>query len=237
MDKKEERIIEKISATNVAHKVYKKNVAFRIISTILAFFIGISLTTYGILSIMRQNTMFTVKIPEQSPTVCLTLSNTPDFEEQTSRLQYDTKNTYLNNIDGRYELPEDIDEYDGDHSGENYLAFTFYLKNVGKADASVTGNLHATKVVLGADEAIRIKLYEDGEPTVLAKKAKDGNPEPDSVMFYDDSNPYLKVFNLNSGEVKKYTIVIWLEGNDPECINDILGGFVRLEMNFVAEEI
>ena len=32
-------------------------------------------------------------------------------------------------------------------------------------------------------------------------------------------------------EVDKYTVVIWLEGNDPECINDIIGGELKMQMN------
>ena len=34
------------------------------------------------------------------------------------------------------------------------------------------------------------------------------------------------------GEVHKYTVVIWLEGDDPDCNNDLIGGHLGLEMNF-----
>lgn len=33
-------------------------------------------------------------------------------------------------------------------------------------------------------------------------------------------------------EYDKYTVVIWYEGEDPECVDDILGGQVELYMNF-----
>ncbi|MDE7434846.1 MAG: hypothetical protein K2N01_03340 [Lachnospiraceae bacterium] len=33
-------------------------------------------------------------------------------------------------------------------------------------------------------------------------------------------------------EIDKYTVVIWYEGEDPECTNDILGGEVELYMQF-----
>jgi hypothetical protein len=32
------------------------------------------------------------------------------------------------------------------------------------------------------------------------------------------------------GDVTKYTIVIWLEGTDPDCIDWIIGGMMRVEM-------
>ncbi len=37
---------------------------------------------------------------------------------------------------------------------------------------------------------------------------------------------------LNDQEYHKYTVVIWLEGDDPECVNDIIGGHLGLQMNF-----
>ncbi len=39
-------------------------------------------------------------------------------------------------------------------------------------------------------------------------------------------------------EVHKYTVVIWLEGDDPDCTNDLIGGSLGLEMRFrlISEE-
>lgn len=38
--------------------------------------------------------------------------------------------------------------------------------------------------------------------------------------------------NMQVNEVDKYTVVIWLEGNDPQCQNDIIGGHLELSMKF-----
>lgn len=37
---------------------------------------------------------------------------------------------------------------------------------------------------------------------------------------------------MEVNEVDKYTVVIWLEGNDPQCQNDIIGGHLELSMKF-----
>lgn len=37
---------------------------------------------------------------------------------------------------------------------------------------------------------------------------------------------------IQPGEVDKYTIVAWFEGEDPECIDDIIGGNIELAMKF-----
>lgn len=38
--------------------------------------------------------------------------------------------------------------------------------------------------------------------------------------------------NIEVDEVDKYTVVVWLEGNDPDCKNDILGGHIEMTMKF-----
>ena len=37
---------------------------------------------------------------------------------------------------------------------------------------------------------------------------------------------------ISDQEIHKYTVVLWLEGEDPECTNDIIGGHMGIEMNF-----
>ena len=84
----------------------------------------------------------------------------------------------------------------------------------------------------GIDEAIRLKLYVDGVPTTYAKTASDGSgAEPGTEEFY--SSDVLAVGrrdNFSSGSVTKFTIVLWLEGTDRDCIDSVKGGAMRLEM-------
>ena len=44
--------------------------------------------------------------------------------------------------------------------------------------------------------------------------------------------------NMEPMEVHKYTVVIWLEGDDPECTDELIGGHVGMEINMqlVSEE-
>lgn len=37
---------------------------------------------------------------------------------------------------------------------------------------------------------------------------------------------------IENGEYDKYTVVIWYEGEDPECTDDIIGGWVECYMDF-----
>jgi len=40
------------------------------------------------------------------------------------------------------------------------------------------------------------------------------------------------VEDVQPGDAHKYTVVVWLEGNDPECTDDIFGGFAKYSMDF-----
>ena len=42
-------------------------------------------------------------------------------------------------------------------------------------------------------------------------------------------------YPLQVGQIIKYTVVIWLEGEDAQCVDDILGGQVKLAVEFATE--
>lgn len=50
----------------------------------------------------------------------------------------------------------------------------------------------------------------------------------DSETIVEESMRY----EIAPTDVHKYTVVIWLEGDDPECTDDKIGGHLGLEMNF-----
>ncbi len=133
-------------------------------------------------------------------------------------------------------LPQNLDtEKDGQHNGENYLAYTFYLKNTGDADLDYETVMNVTGTSKSADEAIRVMIYKNGQEQTYAKgQYKDREQaetdatkwEDDTVIMHEDSSA------LAAGAVDKFTVVIWVEGNDPECLDPIRGGFVRANMIF-----
>ena len=40
---------------------------------------------------------------------------------------------------------------------------------------------------------------------------------------------------MQAGDLDKITVVVWIEGDDPECTNALLGGHVRLHMKLTEE--
>lgn len=89
--------------------------------------------------------------------------------------------------------------------------------------------------------------YTAPTPEEIAAAAEaDQNKEPlptiDATVpvyeFIEDDVVFdLEEEELAPGDVVKYTIVIWIEGNDPECIDEIRGGYVKLNWFFsLADE-
>ena len=153
----------------------------------------------------------------------------------------------MNNITEEW-LPEDIDSgnHSGSHNGDadgdgriDYIAYTFYLKNTGREDAEYNASIDILSVDLGADEALRVKVYRNGEAITYGKKPVKGTENNEYAKFGIDKyfptvNKVMEsnVTDFKTGTVDKYTIVIWLEGWDPECVDDIKGGEVKLSMTF-----
>lgn len=73
-------------------------------------------------------------------------------------------------------------------------------------------------------------------PRVYAKAARDGNREPGTTAFESDRVvcSYHEE-NFLVGNVDKYTVVIWMEGDDPECVDKIIGGSVQFSMTIDAD--
>ena len=132
-------------------------------------------------------------------------------------------------------LPKNLDKKDGAHNGENYLAYTFYLRNGGKNTLDYTGTMELTGTANGMDEAIRVMIYKNGEELIYAKgtKANREKAEKGTIAWLDDTTiMQTKTKDFAPGSIDKYTVVIWIEGNDLECTNDVLGGYIRSRILF-----
>ena len=221
-----------------AKKVSRRNMMLKVTSLIMTASLSLLLIFYGLANFASTLGNFTIKVnpieQEGTKRVGISLSNDLAFTNPTTNITVDAIEK-MDNITESW-LPTDIDQVDGPHNGENYIAHTFYLKNVGDLTIDYSAEIKILEVGKEADEAIRVKVYKNGEETVYAKKQKGLQiPEPNTTPFHSIDKVMSQTNEaFEIGSVDKYTIVVWLEGNDPECIDNIIGGRVRLEMNFVV---
>ena len=188
---------------------------------------------YAIASLYMVTGSFTVNVNKyEMVTYGLSLSEYSDLSHSSSMLNAKIDQGITNIAEE--DLPENVDEIDGVHNGKNHIAYTFYVFNAGDADdVSYQWQVKMSNVFNGIDEAIRLKLYINGVPTTYAKTASDGSgAEPYTTPFYStDIMAQGRVDGFTSGSKTKFTIVLWLEGNDPDCLDWIKGGRMKIEMS------
>ena len=84
-------------------------------------------------------------------------------------------------------------------------------------------------------------IYLNKDVKIYAKVNKlTKKPEKDTIAFRKDKDGTIiqeERQKMKPGDIDKITVVIWLEGNDPECVNAILGGEMKMHMNIIEEHI
>ena len=191
----------------------------------------------------------------------LVLSDTTDFSEELITL----KGPAIHNADNIsiFDINPNVAEVDGEHNGPNYIAYTFYLKNLNSEPITYTYSLNIEEATKGVENAAWVMLYHNGKQQIFAKESKNGESEsqfsgwefpfeedaldPQQYIPMNQEGRYqleTKKFSservvamaqrdeIQPQEYDKFTVVIWLEGEDPECINDILGGTIEMMMRF-----
>ena len=129
-------------------------------------------------------------------------------------------------------------------------------------DLRISENQRPTNVnSYGYDDLLRVRLYEnsDGQHNYEtyakpARSGKQGHINDKGEMVYDEliastSDKYATSFiddtlilereitDFNPGEFKRYTILTWLEGTDPQCDGQApSGGSIKLEIGIEAHE-
>ena len=150
----------------------------------------------------------------------------------------------IRDMDGET-LPGDIDERNGEHNGDNYIAYTYYLVNNGEKVLTYEYNLYIVNATKNVDKGVRVRLYsgpegEERECVDYARvKTEGGGPEPGTTAFMSDTTIVKKsVTGFRPGDYTKFTIVIWVEGNDPDTTDDIIGGQFKVDMkiNIIGDE-
>lgn len=174
------------------------------------------------------------------------LSYDSEFRAPTSRLMTDPieearditytwiKLDEILRTDGQY--------FDPDYA---YIAYTFYIRNFGNEVIDVSYYIRLSDIYKNIDEALRFLVIEDD--TVYRMFQKPDRPDTLGNLpvyffmptpFYFNNNATVlrdEIENFAPGQVKKFTVVIWLEGQDPDTNDSVLGGRMRANMNFAIK--
>ncbi|HEY8395982.1 MAG TPA: hypothetical protein VIK96_04315 [Bacilli bacterium] len=175
----------------------------------------------------------------------IVLSETAEFTEPSSRL---FATTISNVEDMTYDnlALEAILNAEGDYFDpiNTYLAYTFYLKNNGKETVTVEYSLTIQEMNRNVEEAIRFVFIDDGyiqmfqKPDSVPKEYKFiVNRKPDEIINFTDSEVFrFQITDFKPEDVKHFSIIMYIEGNDDDCNDSILGGSLKASMQFSIVE-
>ena len=222
-----------------AQDIYKKKLFKRIVKIIFLLLLIIISIIYLFLYIVFQGGRFTVTLDKNlSNRKSIFLSEDGNFKGKTRELHANTIDN-MDNISIKW-LPENLDtEATGAHNGENYIAYTFYVVNAGKETVNYWYEIDVDDTIKNVDEAIRIMIIRNGEEVVYAKKsAIDGKAEEGTKKFVSKTIAVLEQRKkLKANAKDRFTVVVWIEGDDPECTNALLGGEIKMHMDITEEHI
>ena len=222
-----------------AKKIYKRKLFVKIVKIVFLLLIIALSVFYLALYVVYDGGRFTVTLDRNlRDRKNIYLSEDGKAEGRTIKLTADTID-YMDNISVKW-LPDNLDkESTGTHNGDNFIAYTFYIMNLGKQTINYWYEIDIDDSVKNVDEAIRIMVYRNGESQTYAKASKkDGKAEEGTIKFKSKDVVCLEEKkDFKPGDKDRYTVVVWIEGDDPECKNDLLGGEIKMHMDFIEEHI
>lgn len=229
----------KEKVVNSAKKLARKKTRNRVLKIILVIIVLFLINLYIVLRLMYIGENFTVTLDsEYGRESGLVVYEDPNDIKIRTYLKSEPIN-YFTDISVNW-LPQNIDnEGNGSHNGQNYIAYTFYASNKGQDTINYWATIEIEDVIKNVDEAIRVMVIKNGERTIYAKKNKStGNAENNTQPFYSDKVIMLeKNENFQVDSEDKYTIVIWVEGDDPDCTDELIGGEIKMNMRLTEEHI
>lgn len=224
---------------SILNETLKRDKTIKKMKIVLLLLVLIMLIIYFLLRIIYETGPFTITLDENLSKKTGLIMFEQSEEKVEKKILKSGQIDFLDNITETW-IPTNVNnEADGMHNGENYIAYTFYLENQGVENINYWYTTVIDDVIKDIDEAVRIKIYLNDESTVYAKKsAVTGEPEQNTVEFYSDK--YIQTEQrkeMKPGDRDKITIVIWIEGNDPECLDNLIGGEIKMHMEITEEHI
>ena len=222
-----------------AKKIEAKKKRVKYTKRIVIFLFLFLLALFFVLMVIYKSGNFTVTLdPNFSLKSGIVLYD--NLENKTPRNKlYAKELEFMDNISVNW-LPSNLnEEADGAHNGDNYIAYTFYVGNEGERTIHYWYQINILDVIKNVDEAIRVMVYQNGQRTIYAKKNSMTNEkEVNTTPFYSDEIAVLQQRKeFHPGDIDKYTIVIYLEGDDPDCVDAIIGGEIKLNMKITEEHV
>ena len=205
------------------------------------------LTYYG-----QNSGNFVMSVDEDAFKRGIAISDSSSFETMNRWLTADpvedVRDTTLQHID-LFEIINAEGAYKETRS--NYLAYTFFLRNVGSETTPVDYEVVITNQSKNIAEAIRVMIIVDGQVAYdeqgiryieCESKTMYQAPDKHDIIYKDYLQEFTlfkstdiicseRIFDIRPEQTKKISVIMWLEGEDPECIETLASAKIKITMN------
>lgn len=225
---------EKITLNS--EKIRKREQKIKILKITILLILLFLIILYFILRVVYELGDFTVSLDPQLEEKSGLVMYEHLLDKQNKQILKAERVEYMDNICVSW-LPSNLSEGEGSHNGTNYLAYSFYLENQGSETINYWYRIVSDDVVKNVDRAIRIMVIRNDEQTIYAKP-NEITGENEGEKFNNSKDLVLKQRQgMKSGDIDKFTIVIFLEGDDPDCTDELIGGEMKMHMDITEEHI
>lgn len=205
------------------------------------------LTYYG-----QNSGNFVMSVDEDAFKRGIAISDSSTFETMNRWLTADpvedVRDTTLQHID-LFEIINAEGAYKETRS--NYLAYTFFLRNVGSETTPVDYEVVITNQSKNIADAIRVMIIVDGQVAYdeqgiryieCESKKMYQAPDKHDIVYKDYLQDFTlfkstdiicseRIFDIRPEQTKKISVIMWLEGEDPECIETLASAKIKITMN------
>ena len=145
------------------------------------------------------------------------------------------------------------DLHPGNNNGDNFLMYSFYIRNSGDASLAYTYSIFLEEASNNVDSAIRVMVVKVNDvlgenaderkiQTIYAKLQGENNVSPGQPEFGTERFAGSKIvciadrYDFKVDQIDHYVVVMWVHGEDVDCTdvgeNAIIEGKIRLSMKF-----
>ncbi len=235
-----------------ADKIKKRKKFYKKSRIILLIVFLLLMLTFVVLSLAYNGGSFTVTLDPNFHTKSGIVVYTDEVKKEHVRRLYAENLKFMDNISMDW-LPSNAKSFQGgSHNGDNYIGYTFYVENQGTEKQRYWYSIYIDDVIKSVDEAVWVMVILNDQAKVYAKPSSlNGTAEvikktspltgPDyrtTEKFYMNNIPVMETrTDFKPGDIDKITVFIWLEGDDPDCQDNLLGGEIKMHMEITEEHI
>lgn len=188
---------------------------------------------------------FVINVDKQGPSVAVSM--TEDMSDLTSHISVPGLDSQdLATYNTKY-IPEDLTEGVGvksDYTNYYYFAVSFYFVNQSDYIIDYVVSMTILDNIGVAEDIVRVLIIEGESDGTIYAKAEETEEDAEKLAaccgytpteFVDDTTVMLRrVTDLRAGDYIKYTVVLWLEGNDKLAVDGCEGSRIKMQMDFTA---